>query len=256
MSYMHISTAFVLYVAFNSFSAAENIARNEFDQVKNVMKMLQEKVKTQEARIIDLEKEIEALKNGDEGSSKRAMTESRRQDEKEKQPPPHSYNHQKGKMIDMQDNVNQEKLGIRTVPAPTECMIAFYAYMSTTETYPGTHHTIIYDNEVTNIGNGYNRLSGIFTAPVDGVYVFSWTIFMGHPGEYKTIELMLNSRRVGASYVYDLNAYSSVSGTAVLSMQKNDIVFTRTFATFPPHGAILIDYLMRSAFTGWCLSCH
>lgn len=93
MSYMHISTAFVLYVAFNSFSAAENIARDEFDQVKNVMKMLQEKVKTQEARIIDLEKEIEALKNGDEGSSKRAMTESRRQDEKEKQPPPHSYNH-------------------------------------------------------------------------------------------------------------------------------------------------------------------
>lgn len=67
---------------------------------------------------------------------------------------------------------------------------------------------------------------------------------------------MLNSRRVEASYVYDLNAYSSVSNTAVLSMQKNDIVFTRTFATFSPHGAILIDYLMRSAFNGWRLSCH
>lgn len=85
-------------------------------------------------------------------------------------------------------------------------MIAFYAYMSTTETGPGTHHTIIYDNEVTNIGNRYNTLSGIFTAPVDGVYVFSWTILMAPPGEYKTMELMLNSRRVGASYVYDLNA--------------------------------------------------
>lgn len=79
---------------------------------------------------------------------------------------------------------------------------------------------------------------------------------MAHPGEYKIIELMLNSRRIGASYGYDLNAYSSDSGTAVLSMQKNDKVFTRTFATFPPQGAILIDYLMRSAFTGWCLSCH
>lgn len=112
---MHISTAFVLFVA--SLSAAENIAcntisRDELEQVKNVMKMLQEKVKTQMARIIDLEKEIEELKNGDKGLSKRAMTESRRQDEKEKQPPPHSYNHQKSKIMDMQDNVNQEKLGM------------------------------------------------------------------------------------------------------------------------------------------------
>lgn len=92
--------------------------------------------------------------------------------------------------------------------------------MSTTETYPGTHHTIIYDNKVTNIGNEYNILSGIFTAPVDGVYVFSLTILMAHPGEYKTMELMLNSRRVGASYVYDLNAYPPGSGTATLYAEE------------------------------------
>lgn len=44
MLYMHISTAIGLFVALNSFSAAENIAcntisRDEFEQVKNVMKM-------------------------------------------------------------------------------------------------------------------------------------------------------------------------------------------------------------------------
>lgn len=76
------------------------------------MKMLHEKVKSQMTRIIDLEKEIEELKNRNKGLSKRAMTESRRQDEKEKQPPPHSYNHQKSKIINMEDNGNQEKLGM------------------------------------------------------------------------------------------------------------------------------------------------
>lgn len=85
MLYMHNLTAIILFEALNSFSAAENIAcntisRDEFKQVKNVMKMLREKVKTQENKMIDRQKEIVALKNGDKGMSKRTKTESRRLD--------------------------------------------------------------------------------------------------------------------------------------------------------------------------------
>lgn len=237
MSSTYISTVFIFCVALNSFSAAENnaheeISREEFEQMKNGMKMLLEKVQIQETRIIDLEMEIEVLKNGDEGKNRRTVTESRRQE---------------GEM-------KQKK--VRIVPAPSESVVAFYAYMSTTESNPSTHHTIIYDHAVTNIGNGYNRHSGTFTAPVDGVYVFSWTIFMSAHGQYMSIEFMLNSQPVGASFVQGTNDYSSVTGTAILSMQKNDIVFTRTHATYVPHGSIRGDNLMRTAFTGWCLSCH
>ncbi|XP_065937223.1 complement C1q tumor necrosis factor-related protein 3 [Magallana gigas] len=225
--------------------------------MKNVMKMLQEKVQIQEARIVDLEKEIKELKNGNEESSKRTMTESRRQVEEAKQLQFRSPKHQKSEAIDVQeDGVKQERPRVQTDPVPIESVIAFYAYMSTTENNPSTHHTIIYDHDVTNIGNGYNRHSGTFIAPVDGVYVFSWTIFLYQPGEYMSIELTLNSQPVGASYVQGMHDYSTVSGTAVLSMQKNDIVFTRTHTTYVPHGSIRSDDLMRSTFTGWCLSCH
>nr|XP_011425121.2 uncharacterized protein LOC105326671 [Crassostrea gigas] len=138
--------------------------------MKNVMKMLQEKVQIQEARIVDLEKEIKELKNGNEESSKRTMTESRRQEEEAKQLQFRSPKHQKSEAIDVhEDGVKQERPQIRIVPAPTESVIAFYAYMTTTENNPGTHHTIIYDHAVTNIGNGYNRHSGTFIVPVDGV---------------------------------------------------------------------------------------
>lgn len=65
---------------------------------------------------------------------------------------------------------------------------------------------------------------------------------------------LLNSQPVGASFVQGTNDYSSVTGTAILSMQKNDIVFTRTHATYFPHGSIRGDNLMRTAFTGWWLS--
>lgn len=74
----------------NSFSAAENnahekISRKEFEQMKNGMKMLLEKVQIQETRIMDLEMEIEVLKNGDEEKNRRTVTESRKQEGEVKQ---------------------------------------------------------------------------------------------------------------------------------------------------------------------------
>ncbi|CAC5422358.1 C1QL [Mytilus coruscus] len=57
--------------------------------------------------------------------------------------------------------------------------IGFYAYMSQNEDNPSKHHTIIFDVQKTNVGNGYNPFSGLFTAPKDGLYAFSTCITMG-----------------------------------------------------------------------------
>lgn len=115
MSSLYILRVFILFVALNSFSAAENnahdaISRDEFEQMKNVMKMLQEKVQIQEARIVDLEKEIKELKNGNEESSKRTMTASRGQEGERKQLQFRSPKHQESEVIDVQeDGVKQER---------------------------------------------------------------------------------------------------------------------------------------------------
>ncbi|XP_048751461.2 uncharacterized protein LOC125663200 [Ostrea edulis] len=47
--------------------------------------------------------------------------------------------------------------------------VAFYSYLSKSETNPGHHQTIIFDYIVTNIGGNYNHYSGIFTPPGNGV---------------------------------------------------------------------------------------
>lgn len=45
--------------------------------------------------------------------------------------------------------------------------------------------TIVFDKVITSIGSGYNNLTGIFVAPMSGIYVFSCSL-MDHSGEHLT----------------------------------------------------------------------
>ena len=129
--------------------------------------------------------------------------------------------------------------------------VAFYAYMNVAETNIGTHHPLIFDVPVTNYGNGYNKHTGIFTAPQSGVYVFSFTIFPDR-GSSIAVNIYRNSEVVGQVYSYISSPdFSGTSMVAVLSMTIGDVTFIRTSPTTTSSGSIYSDGNVKSSFAGW-----
>ncbi|CAG2253263.1 unnamed protein product [Mytilus edulis] len=131
--------------------------------------------------------------------------------------------------------------------------IGFYAYMSQNENSLSKHHTIIFDVQKTNVGNGYNPFSGLFTAPQDGLYTFATSITMIH--HYASFELVKNADVQGSFFV-DADGESewrSSSSIVVLVLVQGDVVFVRTSTTYVPHGDIHSSKDGRSSFTGWLI---
>ncbi|XP_071177903.1 complement C1q-like protein 4 [Mytilus edulis] len=150
-------------------------------------------------------------------------------------------------------NVNTRK---RLLVHPTvmqNTKIGFYAYLGQNEDNPGKHHTIIFDVQKTNVGNGYNPFSGLFTAPQDGLYAFATSITMGH--HYASFEFVKNANIQGSFFVdaSATNEWRSSSSTVVLVLVQGDVVFLRTSSTYVPHGNILSSKDARSSFTGWLI---
>ncbi|XP_063411322.1 uncharacterized protein LOC134694250 [Mytilus trossulus] len=102
-------------------------------------------------------------------------------------------------MVKPKSNANsrKERLLLPQDNIVSDGLVAFYAYMSNPENNPSVHLTLIYDVSVTNVGNGYNHVTGIFTAPTSGVYVFIWVTRV-LSGEHST-QLMINNLSMESS---------------------------------------------------------
>ncbi|XP_062601241.1 complement C1q-like protein 4 [Saccostrea cucullata] len=228
------------------------VSREEFEDLKRLVQILYEKVEVQQKEINDLKRDVKEKDELIEKIATLSIEQLVNRDIRSVREP--SVVKKNG--LEEHSSVDINRKYSRIVPAPTESVVAFYAYMSGNENSPSVHHTLIYDHEVTNIGHGYSKHSGIFTAPVDGVYVFAWNTFTVTSGQYMSIEITLNSQPVGATFPEGGGDYAGVTGIVVLSVQRNDVIYTRTHTTYVPVGSIRSDNLMRSTFSGWCLSCH
>ena len=113
--------------------------------------------------------------------------------------------------------------------------------------------TLVFDNVVANKGGGYITNNGVFTAPISGAYVFSWTI-VTLQGNYINVILMHNGERKGLVQAGGTAKKQSGSGsnTIILDLNVGDNVHLEVnewgeASTRMVHGSL------HSTFSGWLL---
>uniref|UniRef100_A0A3P9B0V3 C1q domain-containing protein n=1 Tax=Maylandia zebra TaxID=106582 RepID=A0A3P9B0V3_9CICH len=111
--------------------------------------------------------------------------------------------------------------------------VAFSAFLMNQGTgYTGpfpTLFTLIFKRAVTNIGNAYNQHTGIFTAPVRGVYHFDWKVY-GKENIQAGALLYRNGEKISIAYELPTSGGVSASNAASLLLQAGDQVSVRLSA--------------------------
>ncbi|CAL1582882.1 unnamed protein product [Knipowitschia caucasica] len=113
-----------------------------------------------------------------------------------------------------------------------------------------TDTTLVYKHVVANIGNAYNPQTGIFTAPVRGVYHFHVHIFELFGGShYAIVSLVKNGTKMVTAWEVHSSGHGSSSNSMSVLLEAGDEVYVVLWRS----ARIFDDTDHRNTFSGHLL---
>ncbi len=124
---------------------------------------------------------------------------------------------------------------------------AFTALNANVNVFPSLNGIIILNTTILNNGNHYSTSTGNFTAPVSGLYYFSFTGFTeANASGTNNIEIRRNSVPIVRTYTNEpVNTHRPFATECIISLETND--------TVRPYSFIDIHSNQNPVFTGFLL---
>ncbi|XP_043079100.1 cerebellin-4-like [Puntigrus tetrazona] len=113
-----------------------------------------------------------------------------------------------------------------------------------------TDITLVYKNVFTNIGNAYNPITGIFTAPLKGAYMFRISVYSpASQSTPSTVYMKKNGNNVIVAHGHQDQFAVNASNGAVLVLDAGDVVYV----TLCSSRMIFDNESNHSTFSGYLL---
>ena len=130
---------------------------------------------------------------------------------------------QKQEVAELKQEITEQKQEISNLKQKQNTTVMFSAWLNNHVTLsPG--EVVIFNREITDVGNNYNTSTGVFTCPVAGYYVFDVNVVgLGH--KQALVELRRNYENLVRAVVKDKMDIQSASSHMEIVLHPGDRVY-------------------------------
>ncbi|XP_060573145.1 complement C1q-like protein 2 isoform X2 [Ruditapes philippinarum] len=115
------------------------------------------------------------------------------------------------------------------------------------------NEVLVFESIITNEGSGYDKSTGIFTAPVEGTYFFTVHVCTAN-SKYSPIGLVLDSTFVARSINYDTDSYTCSSVSAIVRMKSGGRVWVASTSGSTAYVLYTHNLHIMNTFSGMFIS--
>lgn len=132
--------------------------------------------------------------------------------------------------------------------------VAFTATRTLSQSFT-TETAVVFSNILTNIGGGYNAVTGIFTAPLGGIYFFDCKLTDNQNRDGTSIFFVKNGAYQGSHVGNDgpTNLFRSSSSSIMLELIPGDMVWLKVYGVSSFHTKTIIGEQILTGFLLWYL---